>query len=166
MYFEQIKQMQKMLGHVDTWLEKATAFAKAKSFDVNTLLQSRLAPDQFPLVRQIQTACDTSKLAASRLSGKDAPSHPDTETTVDEIRARIGSVRKYLDGFTAKDFENAATRTISQPRWEGKTMTGDDYFREHATPNFYFHTTHAYALLRHAGVDVGKRDFLGPLTLR
>jgi len=166
MYFDQLKQMNKMLGHLDAWLEKAVAFAKAKPFDPNTLLQSRLAPDQFPLVRQIQSTCDTAKLAAARLAGKEAPSHPDTETTIDELHARIAAVRKYLDGFTAKDFEGAATRTISQPRWEGKTMTGADYFREHATPNFYFHLTHAYALLRHAGVDLGKRDYLGPLTLR
>ena len=166
MYLEQIGQMKKMLGQLDTWLDKATAHAKTKSFDANTLLQSRLAPDQFPLVRQIQVACDTAKLATARLAGKDAPSHPDTETTIDEIRARVASVRKYLDGFTAKDFEGAAERTISQPRWEGKTMSGADYFREHATPNFFFHMTHAYALLRHAGVDVGKRDYLGPLSLR
>jgi hypothetical protein len=166
MYLEQIHQMQKMLGNLDGWLDKTVAYAKTKSFDANTLVQARLAPDQFPFARQVQSACDTAKLAAARLAGKDAPSHPDTETTIDELRARIATVRKYLDGFTAKDFEGAATRTISQPRWEGKTMTGADYFREHSTPNFYFHVTHAYAILRHAGVDIGKRDYLGSLSLR
>jgi uncharacterized protein len=72
----------------------------------------------------------------------------------------------YLDGFTAKDFEGAATRVITQPRWEGKVMSGADYFIEHAVPNFFFHLTHKYAILRHAGVDIGKKDYLGTLNLR
>jgi hypothetical protein len=72
----------------------------------------------------------------------------------------------YVDGFSDKDFEGAATRIVTQPRWEGKVMTGADYFHEHAVPNFFFHTTHAYAILRHNGVSLGKRDYLGPLSLR
>jgi uncharacterized protein len=166
MITDTVKQMQKTLGQMQTWLDTATAFAQKKSFDPNVFLTMRLAPDQFPFVRQVQTACDTAKLAAARLSGKEAPKHPDTEQTVDELRARIGSVVKYLDAFTAKDFEGAETRVITQPRWEGKVMSGADYFREHAIPNFYFHTVHTYAILRHAGVDIGKRDFLGALTLK
>jgi hypothetical protein len=158
-------QMKKVLGQVEKWLDAAVAFAQTESFDPNLFLQFRLAPDQFPLVRQVQVACDTVKLAASRLSGKDAPAHPDTEQTIDELRARIQSVRAYLDGFTAQDFAQAASRVVTQPRWEGKTMSGEDYFLEHAVPNFYFHTSHAYALLRHNGVNVGKRDFLGALSL-
>jgi hypothetical protein len=158
-------QMKKVLGQVEKWLDAAVAFAQTKSFDPNLFLQFRLAPDQFPLVRQVQVACDTVKLAASRLSGKDAPAHPDTKQTIDELRARIQSVRAYLDGFTAQDFAQAASRVVTQPRWEGKTMSGEDYFLEHAVPNFYFHTSHAYALLRHNGVNVGKRDFLGALSL-
>ena len=109
----------------------------------------------------MQVACDTAKLAAARLTGKDAPTHPDTETTIDELRARVRSVIAYLDGFSARDFEGAATRQVSQPRWEGKVMTGADYFVEHAVPNFYFHLTTAYALLRHVGVEIGKQDYLG-----
>ncbi len=124
----------------------------------------RLAPDQFPLARQVQITCDTAKLGAARLAGKEAPSHPDTETTVEELRARIRSVIAYLDTFTAKDFEAAATRSITQPRWEGKTMTGEDYFLEHVVPNFFFHATTTYAILRHNGVPVGKKDYLGALT--
>ena len=127
-------------------------------------LAFRLAPDQFAFVKQVQTACDTTKLAASRLSGKDAPSHPDTEATLADLRTRVASTIAYLDGFTAKDFESASTRVITQARWEGRTMTGADYFIEHAVPNFYFHLAHVYAILRHNGVHVGKRDFLGPLT--
>ena len=90
--------------------------------------------------------------------------HADTEQSVEELRTRVKAVVAYLDGFTEKDFEGAATRSITQPRWEGKTMTGADYFMEHGQPNFFFHFTHAYALLRHAGVPLGKRDYLGALT--
>jgi hypothetical protein len=78
----------------------------------------------------------------------------------------VQSVLSYLDGSSPADFDSAATRVISQPRWEGKTMTGADYFMEHALPNFFFHLTHAYAILRHSGVKLGKRDYLGPLTMR
>jgi len=166
MYFEIFRQMSKQLAQLDVWLDKADASAKARSFDANAFLECRLAPDQFPFVRQIQIVCDTAKLAASRLSGKDAPAHPDTEKTVDELRTRVRSVIELLDGLTAKDLAEAATRSITQPRWEGKTMSGHDYFVEHAVPNFYFHLTHAYALLRANGVALGKRDYLGALSLR
>lgn len=164
MYYATFGQMKKMLGQLDKWLDTATAFAQSKSFDPNTLLQARLAPDQFPLVRQVQLTCDTAKAAASRLTGKEAPSHPDNETTIDELHARVKAVIAYLDGFSEKDFADAATRVITQPRWEGKTMTGADYFLEHALPNFFFHINHCYALLRHNGVSLGKRDYLGQLT--
>jgi hypothetical protein len=83
-----------------------------------------------------------------------------------ELRARVGSVIAYLEGLSAKDFEGAAARVVTQPRWEGKTMSGADYFLEHALPNFFFHVSHAYAILRHNGVSIGKRDYLGTLSLR
>jgi len=166
MYIEMFSQMKKQLGQLDKWLGTAAEYAKAKAFDPNIILGFRLAPDQFPFVQQVQTACDTAKLAASRLTGKAAQSHADTEQTLDELRARIGSVIGYLDGLSAKDFEGAAAKVITQPRWEGKWMTGADYFIEHAVPNFYFHLTTAYAILRHIGVKVGKRDYLGVLSQR
>jgi hypothetical protein len=166
MYYETFGQMKKSLGQLEKWLDAAAAFAEARSFDPKVFLGLRLAPDQFAFARQVQATCDVTKLAASRLSGKDAPTHADTEQTLDELRARIRSVIDYLDGFSAKDFETAATRVVTQPRWEGKTMTGADYFLEHALPNFFFHLTHAYAILRHNGVNVGKRDYLGALSLR
>jgi hypothetical protein len=166
MIYQTISQMKKMLGNLDKWLDAAAAFAKEKSFDPNVFLGLRLAPDQFAFARQVQAACDTLKLAAARLAGKDAPSHPDTEQTLDELHARVRAVLGYVNGFTEKDFEGAATRTISTPRWEGKVMTGADYFLEHALPNFFFHVTHTYAILRHNGVNLGKRDYLGPLSLR
>src|SRR2546427_573409 len=117
MYYEIFGQMKKQLHQIETWLEAATAFAKERSFDPNVLVGCRLAPDQFALARQVQIACDTAKLAAARLSGKDAPPHPDTEQTLDELRARIRTVVAYLDTFTARDFEGAASRTVTQPRW-------------------------------------------------
>jgi uncharacterized protein len=164
MFYPLVLQMKKQLGQLDKWFDRAAEHAKAKSYDPNVLLSFRFAPDQFPFVRQVQIACDTAKLGVSRISGKDAPSHADTEQTVDEIRARVRTVIAYLDGFSAKDFEGAAERSITQPRWEGKTMTGHDYFVEHVVPNFFFHLAHVYAMLRHNGVPVGKRDYLGTLT--
>jgi len=166
MYFQNFNQMKKTLGQLDTWLEKAEGFAKTKAFEPSVTLGFRLAPDQFAFARQVQIACDTAKLAASRLSGREAPSQPDTEQSLGELRARVASVITYLDGFTAKDFEGAATREITQPRWEGKMMTGENYLLEHALPNFFFHTNHVYAILRHNGVSLGKRDYLGTMTYK
>jgi hypothetical protein len=161
-----VLEMKKLLGTVDAWLDKATAHAAAKKYDPNILLQSRLAPDMFPLVRQIQSACDHAKWAAARTAGKEAPSHPDTEQTIDELRKRIAVVVAYLGEFSAKDFEGADDRSVTHPRWEGKSMSATNYFIENALPNFFFHFTTAYAILRHNGVDVGKRDYLGAMTLR
>lgn len=166
MYFETFLQMKKMLGQLDGWLGKATEYAASKSFDPNVLVSARLAPDQFAFARQVQIACDTAKLGASRLTGKDAPSQPDTEQTIEELRARVQSVITYLDGFTAQDFEGVPARTVTQPRWEGKIMTGPDYFLEHVMPNFFFHASHVYAILRHNGVPLGKKDYLGKLSQR
>ena len=166
MYFETVRQMHKMLGQLDKWLETAAAYGQGKKFDPNILLQFRLAPDQFPFVKQVQSACDTAKLVASRLSGKEAPAHPDTEQSLVELQARIRSVVDYLGGFSAADFSGASTRVITQPRWEGKVMSGADYFVQHGVPNFFFHVAHAYAILRHNGVNLGKRDYLGAIDLR
>src|ERR1700720_468848 len=127
MVFETFKQMKKMLGQMDKWLESAAAFAQKKAFDSNVFLGLRLAPDQFAFARQVQTACDTAKLAAARLAGKEAPAPADTEQSLEELRARIAGVIAYLNGFSESDFEGAAARSVSQPRWEGKWMTGGDY---------------------------------------
>jgi uncharacterized protein len=164
MYFETVGQMKKTLNQLETWLDAAAAHATAKSFDPSVYLGLRLAPDQFAFARQVQTACDTAKLAAARLAGKEAPKHPDSEQSLDELRARVKSVVAYLESFSEADFTEAATRRVTQPRWEGQYMLGADYFLEHALPNFFFHATHAYAILRHNGVPLGKRDFLGPLS--
>jgi len=160
-----VLEMKKLLKNLDGWLDKAKAHATAKSYDVNVLLQSRLAPDMLPLSFQIQTACDHAKFAAARTAGKEAPSIPDTEKTVDELRARIATTIGYLDGFKASEFEGADARRVSLPRWEGKSMSASDYCVEYAMPNFFFHLTTAYAILRHNGVDVGKRDYIGALNM-
>ena len=164
MYFETFRQITKQLGQLEKWLDAAVAFAGTKKFDPAILVVARLAPDQFPFGLQVQIACDTAKLGASRLSGKEAPNHPNTQQTIEELRGRIQEVRAYLGAFSAAELEQAPTRVITQPRWEGKTMTGADYFMEHVVPNFFFHLTHAYAILRHNGIPLGKRDYLGPLT--
>jgi hypothetical protein len=166
MIYETFSHMKKLLGHVDTWLEKTAEYARKKPFDGDTLLVARLAPDQFAFARQVQVTCDTLKFAAARLTGKEAPKHPDDETTLEALRGRVKSVSGWLDGLTAADFAGAEKRVVTNPRWEGKVMSGEDYFQEHALPNFYFHLVHSYAILRHNGVDLGKRDFLGTLSLR
>ena len=107
-----IPQFKKMLGNLDKWLDAAVAFAEKKSFDPNTLLTARLAPDQFPFVRQIQIACDTAKSTTALLTGKEPPKHPDTEQTLAELHARIKMCVDYLDTFNPADFEGAATRDV------------------------------------------------------
>ncbi len=166
MYYALFTQMKKQLGQLDKWLATAEAFATSKKIGDTVFATFRLAPDQFPLAKQVQTTCDTAKLAAARLTGKDAPSNADTETTLAELRARVASTVAFLDTLSESDFAGAGERKVSQPRWEGKWMTGADYFLEHAVPNFFFHLTHVYALLRHNGVEVGKRDYLGALNQR
>ncbi|HEY1813490.1 MAG TPA: DUF1993 domain-containing protein [Kofleriaceae bacterium] len=161
-----VREMKRILENMTGWLDKAAAFAAAKKFEPDTMLTWRLAPDMLPFSFQIQTTCDSAKYAASRAAGKESPSHPDTETTVAALKQRIESVCKYLDTFSEKDFAGDDTRMISLPRWEGKKMPAADYVTEHAGPNFFFHATMTYALLRHNGVELGKRDFLGALSYR
>ena len=166
MYIETLTQFKKQLGQLDKWLVTASEYAKSRNFDPNVFLTLRLAPDQFPLSRQVQIACDTVKLAVAYLTGTAAQPQEDTETTIEQLQARVRSITTLLDGLTARDFEAAATRVVSQPRWKGEWMTGEDYFLQHAVPNFFFHLTTAYTILRHNGVNVGKRDFLGTQTKR
>lgn len=166
MYTQTFDQMKKQLGQLDKWLSTAGEHAKSKNFEPNVFANLRLVPDQFPLTRQVQICCDTVKLAASYLSGKPAESQADTEQTLEELQARVRSIVAYLDGFTANDFDGAATKVVSQPRWKGEWMTGEDYLIQHAIPNFFFHLTTAYAILRHNGVNLGKRDYLGAQTKR
>lgn len=166
MYYELIQQMNKQLGQMDKWFDAAVSYGQLRGFSPDVLLSARLAPDQFPLSRQIQIACDTLKLGIARITGKEVPKHEDNETTLEALRARVKSVIELVDSLTPADFASSPERSVTQPRWEGKTMTGAHYFIEHMLPNFYFHTGHVYALLRHNGVTLGKRDYLGQLSMR
>jgi uncharacterized protein len=150
----------KLLSNVDKWLDKAAALADAKKFDVDVLATARLAPSQYPFVRQIQSACDQAKFTVAKLTGKDAPSHPDTEKTIAEIRQRIRTVVDYLNSFQRDDFAGAEDRKCSHSWMGGKSLRGGDYLDHFALPNFHFHLTTAYDILRHNGVDVGKMDYI------
>src|SRR5262249_41836527 len=130
--YPMVLEMKKLLGNMGGWLDKAESHASAKGYDPNTLLQARLAPDMFPLVRQFQNACDNAKFAAAFSPGKEPPSHPDTEQTFAEVRARLTKVIDYLGTFSAKDFEGTDARSVSRPRWEGRSLSGTDYFLEQA----------------------------------
>ena len=161
-----VPQFIKTLKNLNTILDKAAGFADSKKIDMEVLLNSRLAPDMLPFTRQIQIICDTAKLGASRLTGKTAPVQEDNEKTLAEIKARIESTMAYLKSMNVEDYKNAQTISITTPRWEGKTLTGEQYAVHHVIPNFYFHVTTAYAILRHNGVDIGKKDYLGELPYK
>lgn len=163
-----VVQFSKTLKNLSAILDKGAAFAEAKKVDIDVLLNSRLSVDQFSLSRQVQIACDTAKLGVARLAGKEdsAPKHDDGEVSFSQLQERIQSVLSYLSEYTSEDFADAETRKISQPRWEGKYLTGDEFAIQHAIPNLYFHVTTAYAILRHNGVDVGKKDYLGAMPFK
>jgi hypothetical protein len=165
LYAISVPQLAKMLENLDRWIEKAVEHAKKKGFDPNVYLSARLAPDQYPFVRQVQAACDSAKFPAARIAGKEPPSHPDTEQTIDELRARIAKVLEYLRSLAPEDYAGAESRLVKLPFAPGKGARGQAYLIEMALPNFYFHMVTAYAILRHNGVDLGKRDFIGQLTL-
>eukprot|EP01121_Diplochlamys_sp_Union-15-3_P005501 TRINITY_DN1583_c0_g3_i1.p1 TRINITY_DN1583_c0_g3~~TRINITY_DN1583_c0_g3_i1.p1 ORF type:complete len:169 (+),score=29.52 TRINITY_DN1583_c0_g3_i1:87-593(+) len=156
----------KTLHNLSRFVDKGASYATTKKFDVEVLLHARLAPDQFNFIRQIQIACDVAKFCGARLTGKEAPSFDDKEKTLEEVKARIEKTIEYLKTFKSEDFKGAEDKQISQPRWEGKHMKGSDYAAHHVIPNFYFHVTTAYAILRHNGVELGKADFLGDMPLK
>jgi hypothetical protein len=161
-----VVQLSKMLQNLDSWLTKATEYAQQKKFDPNVLVDARLAPDMYPLSRQVQAACDGAKFLAARVSGKEPPKHPDTERTIDELHARIRSVREYLGTYSARDFEGAASRMVPLPFVPGKGLAARDFLEQMSLPNTYFHVCMAYAILRHNGVPLGKTDYIGALELK
>lgn len=164
MYYEiVVAQFTKTLQNLNLILDKAAAHADQGKYEVEVLLNSRLAPDQFPLLRQLQIACDTAKNGAARLVGRDAPVFADDEKSLAEVKARIDKTIAYLATLKPKDFEGAGERRITQPRWAGKTLSGEQFTLQHMLPNFFFHVTTAYAVLRSNGVAVGKRDYLGSM---
>jgi len=156
------------LNALSATLDKAMAYAEAKKIDASVLLQSRLSPDMFALSRQVQIATDQAKNGSARLAGVEAPRHEDNETTIDQLKARIAKTVAYLKTLDPKQIDASADREITFPL--GPTnkghMKGDNYLNHFVLPNFYFHTTAAYAILRHCGVEIGKRDFLGAIPMR
>jgi hypothetical protein len=157
------------LNALSAVLDKAEAFATAKKVDPAVLLRTRLAPDMLDLTRQVQIATDQARRSAARLAGVEPPNAPDTETTIAQLKDRIGKTVAFVKGLDRKAVDASAEREIVFPLGPEKKghMKGDDYLNHFVLPNFYFHCTAAYAILRHSGADVGKRDFLGaiPMTM-
>ena len=152
------------LTNLSAILDKAAAHAAAKKYDSGVLAQLRLFPDMHPLTRQVQIACDTAKGAAGRLAGVDIPKHDDTETTLDELKQRIAKTLEFLKTVSANQVNSAETRTIEIKFPNGAwKFTALAYVTDFVLPNFYFHESMVYALLRKSGIEIGKTDFLGAI---
>ena len=165
MYEASIPMFVLSLRNLKAILEKGIAHAEARKYDPNLLAATRLAPDMLPLTRQIQIASDAAKGAAARLAGVDPPKFEDNETTMADLLARIDKTIDYLQGFKAEQLEGSEDRTITIPtRLQTFTFPGLIFLRHWAIPNFFFHVTTAYNLLRHAGVEIGKADYLGRVS--
>jgi hypothetical protein len=150
------------LNTLSALLDKAEGFAAAKKIDPTVLLHTRLAPDMFDFTRQVQTVSDQARRGAARLAGAEPPSVEDTETTIDQLKTRLV---KTID---PKQIDASADRDIKFPLGGGTSglMKGADYLNYFVLPNYYFHLTAAYAILRHCGVEIGKRDFIGSIPLQ
>ena len=153
----------RMLNNMLKWLDKAQAHAEARKFDSANYLGMRLAPDMLPLTRQVQITTDGAKGCVARLAGVDIPKWEDDEASLDDVRARIQKCLDFVQSFSAAQIDGTEEREILLPTRSGDPLryTGDTYVRHFVLPNFYFHATATYALLRHAGVEVGKKDYLG-----
>jgi hypothetical protein len=155
------------LNALSALLDKAEAYAEAKRTDPTVLLNARLFPDMFAFTRQVQSACDQAKNGSARLAGVDPPTYEDNEKTIPELRMRIAKTVAFLKTLDVKRIDMAADREITFPLGPNKGhMRGADYLNHFALPNFYFHLTTAYDILRHCGVEIGKRDFLGAIPMR
>jgi uncharacterized protein len=156
------------LGALSALLDKAEAHAEAKRIDPAVLLGARLYPDMFNFTRQVQAACDQAKNGAARLAGNDPPRYEDNETTIAELKARITKTIAFLKTVDAASIDAAVDREITFPLGPTRKghMKGIDYLNHFALPNFHFHVTTAYDILRHSGVEIGKRDFLGAIPMR
>ena len=162
MYQASVPVFVRMLTNLSAILEKAGAHAEAKKFDPSVLLNARLAPDMLPLSVQVGIACDTAKGAAARLAGIDIPSHPDNQTTLAELRERIAKTIAFVQSVKAEQIDGSEEKDVVLKMRQGDLQfKGQQYLLGFAMPNFYFHVTTAYALLRHNGLDIGKQDFLG-----
>ena len=162
MYDATIPVWKRFLNNLSVLLDKAVTYADAKKIDHSVLLNSRLYPDMFALTRQVQIASDNAKFGASRLAGIEAPKFEDNETSFAELQARISKTIAFLDTITPQQLEGSENRDIILVIHDTKQeMKGLQYFLGRVQPNFFFHVTTAYNILRHNGVEIGKRDFLG-----
>jgi uncharacterized protein len=154
---------EQLLTSLAAIIDKAIAYATARKIDPAVLVSARLYPDMLPFVNQVQIACDHAKFVAGRLSGGDAPRFQDSESSLEEIKARIEKTLTYIRSVSASSIDEGAEREITVPLGAARTMKmkGSDYFNHFALPNFYFHCTTAYDILRHNGLEIGKRDFVG-----
>jgi hypothetical protein len=164
MYSASVPIFLRTLGNIGKWLDKAEAHAQAKKFDVSVLLGTRLSPDMLPFTRQVQMTSDAAKFGAARLAGIESPKFDDVETTLPELRERIAKTVAFLESIPAEKIVGSDDRDVTIPRRDGPlTLKGEVYLRTFVLPNFFFHATTIYALLRHNGVELGKSDYLGPL---
>ena len=164
MYQASIPAFVKMLNNLSAIMDKAEAHAENRDIDPEVLLNYRLAPDMLPLVRQIQVAADLAKGASARLAGVEVPKHDDTEKTFGELKARLAKTLAFVQSFKPTDIDGSEDRDINLKLGE-HTMSfkGQPYLVHFVLPNFYFHCTTAYDILRHCGVELGKRDFVGTI---
>jgi hypothetical protein len=157
-----IPSMIRFLENLSKILDKAATQAKARNMPLSELIEARLAPDMHPFPRQIQITSDIAKLAAARFAQMDPPSFPDTETTFPELQQRIRKTIDYLKSVPREKFDGAEDRTITLKFPQGEMQfTGRDFVTNFALSNFFFHVTTAYDILRHKGIEIGKRDYLG-----
>ena len=164
MYQAAVPTFLQMLKSLSAILDKAEANVAERKIDPAVLLQYRLAPDMFPLVRQVQIAADHAKGCCARLAGVDVPKYADDETTLADLRTRIAKTAEFVRSFRAEQIDGSEDRDITMTAGSRELkFKGQQYLLHFALPNFYFHTTTAYAILRHCGVPIGKRDFLGAL---
>lgn len=162
MYQASIPVFLRMLGNLSVILDKAAAHAEAKKINEAVFITARLAPDMLALSSQIQIASDSAKGCAARLAGIDVPSYADTETTFPELKARIEKTVAFLKSVKADQIDGSEERNINiKQRTRELNLPGQTFLLHYAMPNFYFHVTTAYAILRHNGVEIGKMDFLG-----
>jgi uncharacterized protein len=155
-------QVLRMLKALDKILDKAVAHCESRKIDPSVLLNYRIAPDMYPLLRQVQIVTDQAKGMAARLSGQDIPAYPDTESSFAELKARLAKTMDYVSSVSAEAVEGSEDRMVTlKLRGEDHQLSGRDYLFGFMYPNFYFHAATAYDILRHAGVELGKRDFMG-----
>lgn len=163
MYNVTVPEFKRSLLALQAILVKAEAFVAEKKIAEGVLLGAFLAPDQFPLVRQVQIVCDNAKGTAGRLAGVEIPKMEDNETTLSELKARIDKTIAFLDTLTEEQFEGSEDREIPIYYFPGKALTGFEYMNSQGLANFYFHLTTAYSILRHNGMNIGKADYMGAL---